>query len=83
MQVTKAASIWLEYHRSNSRENTYKAYEAVINRLTAEFGGRDMRELTSEEVLSFLTRMTAGSKQQTKWTRFSHLSAFFSFSGNT
>jgi integrase/recombinase XerD len=51
----------------------------VINRLTAEFGGKDLRELTSEEILSFLTRMTEGSKQQTKRTRFSHLSAFFSF----
>jgi integrase/recombinase XerD len=53
--------------------------EAVINRLAAEFGGKDLRELTSEEILSFLTRMTEGSKQQTKRTRFSHLSAFFSF----
>jgi hypothetical protein len=28
MQVSRAASIWLEYHRSHSRENTLKSYQA-------------------------------------------------------
>jgi integrase/recombinase XerD len=38
--------------------------------------------LTSDEVLSFLNRVTEGTKQQTKRTRYSHLSAFFNFIKN-
>ena len=38
--------------------------------------------MTSEEILAFLSAITEGRKQQTKRTRFSHLSAFFNFIRN-
>jgi hypothetical protein len=31
MQVSRAAAIWLEYHRSHSRENTIRAYQSVLD----------------------------------------------------
>jgi integrase/recombinase XerD len=82
MQVSKAIEIWLDYHKSNSRENTRKAYQVVLSNFSREFGERDVREITSDEVLAFLNRVTEGTKQQTKRTRYSHLSAFFNFMKN-
>ena len=35
--------------------------------------------ISSEEVLSFLSKITEGGKQQTKHGRYSHLKAFFNF----
>ena len=50
MQVSKAIEIWLDYHKSNSRENTRKAYQVVLSNFSREFGERDVREITSDEV---------------------------------
>jgi integrase/recombinase XerD len=38
--------------------------------------------MTTEKALSFLYRITEGKKQQTKRSRYSHLSAFFNFVKN-
>jgi integrase/recombinase XerD len=38
--------------------------------------------VTSDEILSFLNQLTEGKKQQTKRTRYSHLSALFNFIKN-
>ena len=73
MQVSKAITIWLEYHKSHSRDNTLRAYHAVLSNFSREFGERNLQEITSDEVLSFLNRMTEGTKQQTKRTRYAHL----------
>jgi len=74
MQISKAIKIWLEYHKSNSRDNTLKAYQVVLSNFNGEFGKRNVKEITSDETLSFLNRITEGTKQQTKRTRYSHLS---------
>ena len=31
MQVPKAITIWLDYHKSHSRDNTLRAYQAVLS----------------------------------------------------
>ena len=82
MQVSKAIKIWLEYHKSNSKRNTFRAYQTVLSVFSRDFGERNLNELASEEILSFLNRMTEGKRQQTKRTRYSHLSAFFNFIRN-
>jgi integrase/recombinase XerD len=82
MQVSKAMTIWLEYHKSHSRDKTLKSYQVVLSNFSREFGERDVQEITSDEILSFLNRVTEGTKQQTKRTRYSHLSAFFNFIRN-
>ena len=43
------------------------------------YGDREIHTLTSDEILSFLTVITAGTKQSTKKLRHSLLSAFFNF----
>jgi integrase/recombinase XerD len=82
MKVTEAAKFWLEYHTSHSKENSIRAYKLVLNQICEEFGPKDLEEITSESILSFLNRITEGRKRQTKRTRFSHLLAFFNFIQN-
>ena len=51
----------------------------VLSNFNQEFGKREMRDINSDEILSFLNRITEGTKQQTKRTRYAHLTAFFNF----
>jgi hypothetical protein len=60
MQVSLAAAIWLEYHRSHSRENTLKAYQASSGSFLGEFADRQVGEISTEDILSFLNRVTEG-----------------------
>jgi hypothetical protein len=60
MQVSRAAAIWLEYHRSHSRENTLKAYQASSGSFLGEFADRQIGEISTEDILSFLNRVTEG-----------------------
>ena len=55
MQVTRAAAIWLEYHRSHSRENTLKSYQAALATFLDQFAERRIGEISTEDVLSFFT----------------------------
>lgn len=64
------------------KKNTTRAYESTMLSFRESFGERDLNSLTSEEVLSFLTRITEGRKQLTKRTRYSHLKTFFNFIKN-
>jgi hypothetical protein len=73
MQVSEATRLWLEYHRSHSKKNSTRAYKLVLTHLCEEFGATDLKEITTERVLSFLNRITEGRKRQTKRTRYSHL----------
>jgi len=82
MKVSRAVELWLEYHKSNSRDNTLRAYEAIFSKFGQEFGGKELDELASDEVLCFLNQVTEGRKPQTRRTRYSHLSAFFNFIRN-
>ena len=82
MKVSKAVEFLLEYHRSSSRRNTIRAYEAILAKFCERFGGKELDELSSNEVLSFLNEITEGRKSATKRTRYSHLSAFFNFIKN-
>ncbi len=82
MQFSRAATIWLEYHRSHSRENTLKSYHAALAAFLAEFTDRQIGEISTEEILSFLNRVTEGKKPQTRRVRYAHLSAFFNFIRN-
>jgi integrase/recombinase XerD len=79
MNVSQAAAVCLEYHQSNSRQSTVRGYKAILSRFCREFKDRDLKEITSHEILSFLNRMTEHRAQHTKRTRYAHLSAFFNF----
>ena len=65
--------------QSEFKKNTIDAYRDTLTKFCDEFGGRELESLSSEEVLSFLTSITEGTKQSTKHTRYSHVKAFFNF----
>ena len=82
MKISQAAALCLEYHKSNSRQNTIRGYEAILFKFCQQFADTNLEEITSHDVLSFLNHITENRKQHTKRTRFSHLSAFFNFIKN-
>ena len=82
MQILEAAKLWLEYHKSHSKENSIRAYKLVLSKFCEEFGAENLEDITTDRVLSFLNRITEGRKRQTRRTRYSHLLAFFNFIKN-
>lgn len=82
MRVSEAARLCLEYHKYHSKEHSIKAYNLILSKLREEFGGEDLKEMTTERILSFLNRLTEGRKQQTKRSGYAHLLAFFNFVKN-
>jgi len=62
------------------KKNTIESYAETLAKLFYHFGkDRNLAAITSEEILSFLSKITEGAKQQTKHGRYSHLKAFFNF----
>ena len=82
MKVSKAIKISLDYHRNHSKPNTVRSYEAILTKFGLIFGDTDLEEIPSEDILTFLGKITDGAKQQTRRTRYSHLAAFFNFIKN-
>ncbi|MGB6010819.1 MAG: site-specific integrase [Desulfobacterales bacterium] len=79
MKLSKAIKICLDYHRNHSKPNTVRSYEAILKKFGLIFGDKGLEEISSEDILTFLDKITDGTKQQTKRTRYSHLAAFFNF----
>jgi len=82
MKLSKAAKIWIDYHKTHSKKNTVRAYRAIIERYIKEFGDGSVNQVTPEQILTFLNRLTEGNKPYTKRIRFSQLSSFFNFVRN-
>jgi integrase/recombinase XerD len=79
MKVLKAIKVCLNYHRNQSKPNTVRSYEAILTKFGFIFGDKDLEDISSEDILSFLDQIAGGTKQQTKRTRYSHLAAFYNF----
>ena len=82
MQILEAAKLWLEYHKSHSKENSIRAYKLVLSKFCEKFGAENLEDITTDKILSFLNRITEGRKRQTERTRYSHLLAFLNFIQN-
>jgi integrase/recombinase XerD len=54
----------------------------VLDRLCNEFGDYELADLSVENILDFMNRLTEGRKPQTKRGRFTSLLAFFNFVKN-
>ena len=64
-------------------KNTIKTCQFVLSDFNNKFGKRDLRSISSEEVLSFLVSLTRNNTQATKRNRYSVLTSFFNFTINT
>lgn len=82
MKLSKAATIWINYHKNHSKKNTLRSYQAIIEPFCLDFGEREIGQVTPDEILSFLNYLTDGNKPNTKQVRFSQLSCFFNFVRN-
>ena len=65
------------------KKNTLSNYEFVLNRFQYHFGDIELSNLTSEDILAFMSTITDGTKQNTKKLRFTLLSAFFNYVKNS
>ena len=79
MNVSQASKIWLDYHRAHSKSNTVRAYEFTIAKFNQNFANLNIKGVSTDDILDFMTRIAEGRKPQTKRIRFSHLTAFFNF----
>lgn len=82
MKVSEATKLWLEYHKCHSKENTIRLYRLVLDKFCDEFGHEELEDITADRALSFLNRVTEGTKPLTKKSRYTHLLAFFNFVKN-
>jgi integrase len=60
-----------------------KNYEFLFTKFQEGFGERIIDSITPDEILSFLTRITDGTKQTTKRNCYSSLKAFFNYFKNS
>ena len=79
MKVSQAVNYYLDYHKMNSKKNTIRNQEFILSRFQNNFGNRELESITSDEILSFLTQFTEGTKQTTKRVRYTNLKTFFNF----
>ena len=82
MKVKQAATLWLNYHKNNSRNNTVRAYKDIAQKFCQEHGDKDLNDLNSDHVLKFLNNITDGNKPLTKKIRFAQLNALLNFFKN-
>ena len=70
MNVSQASKIWLNYHRAHSKENTVRAYEFTIAKFNQDFANQYLNEVSTDDILDFMSKFTKGRKPQTKRIRY-------------
>jgi integrase len=83
MKTQEAIKFCLQYQKANSKVNTVKNYEFLLGKFGNVYNDRELESITTEDVLSFLTDLSDGRKQNTKRGRYMTLSAFFNLIINT
>jgi hypothetical protein len=66
MNVSQASKILLDYHRAHPKEDTIRAYEFAITKFNQNFANLTLNEVTTDDILDFMTQITEGRKPQTK-----------------
>lgn len=83
MKISEAINFCLQYQKANSRVNTIKSYEYVLGKFGNIYNDRELESIATKDVLSFLTDLSDGRKQNTKRGRYMTLLAFFNLIINT
>ena len=82
MLVSQGITVCMEYHKAHSKPHTLRSYEYILRKFRDQFEDRDIKSLTTEEVLAFLNQVCNGTRQGTKSSRFAYLRSFFNFIRN-
>ena len=83
MKISQCVTHFFNYLQMNVKKNTLRNYEFILNNFQHHFGDIDLSAITSEDILVFMSKVSDGTKQNTKKLRFSLLSAFFNFVKNS
>jgi len=75
-------NLYRSFSPAHSKCNTVRAYEVTIEKFNQNFANRNLNEVSTDDILDFMSKFTEGQKPQTKRIRFSHLTAFFNFMRN-
>lgn len=81
--VSTACHSYMEYHESNSRPNSIRAFQYTLSRLEELFGDFDVKSISASDVKEFLDLITEDCGQGTKNSRKAHISAFFNYIKDT
>ena len=65
------------------KKNTLRNYEFILSNFQNHFGDIELSYITSEGILAFMSKVSEGTKQNTKKLRFTLLAAFFNFIKNS
>jgi len=65
------------------KKNTIQNYRHLLTVFQNEFGNRDVSQVSSDDVLEFLVKITEGLKPSTKKLKYSLLKSLFNFVKNT
>ena len=76
MKVAKAIENYIVYHRANSKKNTIRNHEYVLQRFREQFAERELETITAYETPAFLAQLTEGKKQTAKRVRYTTQSLF-------
>ncbi len=79
MKTSNAVKYFFDYHGNNSKPNTMKNYKYIIGKFEESHGDNELESIQSNDLLLFLTNLTAGTKQSTKNGRYTVMKAFFNF----
>jgi hypothetical protein len=60
MNVREAATVFLEYHKTHSKEHSIRGYTRILSRFCEEFGSENLEAITTERMLPFLNLVTEG-----------------------
>jgi hypothetical protein len=53
MKLSKAAKIWIDYHKTHLKKNTARSYRAIIERFIQEFGDGPIDQVPPEQIQTF------------------------------
>jgi len=70
------------FHAANSKPSTQRGYNHFYNTFSREFGDRELSEIAPDEILTYLTGLTAKCNRETKRLRYVQTKAFFNFAIN-
>ena len=65
------------------KKSTFKNYEFIFSKFQYYFGEIEISSITSEDIMTFMSEMSNGTKRSTKKLRFTLLKAFFNYIKNS
>ena len=67
MIILQATKLWQDYHSLHSKKNTIKTYNQTFTKFNQQFGSKNVNNISSDDILTFLNQNTEGRKQSTNW----------------